>query len=103
MSENPATPPTLAEVRSHLHTLSQLLRHVHHLGPEAHELLADLIDELGILLEAKEMPSAEVAHLTASTAQLMQAVQQGEEPGVLEAARERLQRAVIAAETEAPV
>lgn len=103
MPENPITPtPATARMREHLHAISELLRHVHHLGPEAQSLLADLVDELGKSLESTEVPSAEVARLTECTSQLMQAVQQRHEPGVLEAARDRLDRAVIAAEAEAP-
>jgi len=46
MSENANTPPpSTAEVRAHLHTISELLRQVHHLGPEAQALLADLVDD----------------------------------------------------------
>src|SRR5262245_61138531 len=101
MPENPAAPST-TQMRKHLHAISQLLRHVHHLGPEAQSLLADLVEELGQSLEPSAVPSAEVARLTECTAHLMHAIQQGEEPGVLEAARNRLDRAVIAAETEAP-
>jgi hypothetical protein len=65
-------------------------------------LLADLVEELGQSLEGSAVPSAEVAKLTEAAAHLVQAVQHGHEPGLLAAARNRLDRAVIAAETEAP-
>jgi len=104
MSENANTPPpSTAEVRAHLHTISELLRQVHHLGPEAQALLADLVDELGKSLESSTVPPSEVVRLTECASHLVQAVHQRHEPSVLEAARDRLQRAVLAVENEAPV
>ena len=103
MLEPASTPPTAAEVRAHLHNISQLLRNVDHLGPEAQELLADLVEELGKSIETGTVPSQEVARLTECASQFVQAVHEREEPGVLGAARARLQRAVIAAESEVPV
>jgi hypothetical protein len=100
MSDQPAS---VAAVREHLHQVSEMLRHVRHLGPEAQVLLADLMDELSKTLESTEVPSAEVARLTESASQLAQAVKEKKEPGVLEAARQRVDRAVLAVETEAPV
>jgi hypothetical protein len=94
--------PSLAEVRTLLHTIADLLRHARHLGPETQALLADLIDELGIALEAPEVPNAEIAKLTECAAQLVQAVKEKDKPGVLAAAEDRLERAVVAVETGAP-
>ena len=99
MPENSAT----TDVRAQMHNISELLRHTDRLEPEAQTLLADLIEELGKSLEATAVPSAEVARLTECAAQLVQAVHHTHEPGLLEAARNRLNRAVLAAESEAPV
>ena len=52
--------------------------------------------------EMPDVPGAEVARLTECTAQLVKAVQEQQEPGVLNAARSRLDKAVVAVETEAP-
>lgn len=93
---------TLTEVRKLLHTLAELLRHARTLGPESHALLADLIDELGVALESPEVANAEIAWLTECTSQLIQAVKKKEQPGVLQAAEERLENAVVAVETGAP-
>jgi hypothetical protein len=104
MSDNSASPPpSMADVREHLHTIAQLLRHVHHLDPAAQALLADLLEELSKTLAVTDASWAEVAHLTESTSHLVQAVRERKEPGVLEAARDRLDRAVIAVESKAPV
>lgn len=90
-------------VLDQLHTVAALVRDADHLGPEAQQLLAKLLDELSTALSTPEMPSAEVAHLTECAAQLVQAVHREEEHGVVSNARARLQKAIVAAEMEAPV
>ena len=102
MSDNAPDLATLAEVRKLLHTLADLLRHARSLGPEGHALLADLIDELGVALESPEVANAEIAWLTECTSQLILAVKQKEQPGVLQAAEQRLESAAVAVETGAP-
>jgi predicted AlkP superfamily phosphohydrolase/phosphomutase len=99
----PPTPPAVAQVRTHLHTIARLLREVHHLSPEAQARLAELVDELGQALESDTVPSAELAHLTECAAQLVSATQRGEDEGLLNKTRERLDRAALAVETEAPL
>jgi len=96
------TNPSLAEVRTLLHTIAELLRHTRHLGPEAQDLLADLIDELGVALETPTIPNQEIARLTECASHLVQAVKENPEPGVLSAAQERLENAVVAVETRSP-
>ncbi len=101
MSE-PLDTSATGQVRIQLHAIAQLLRVAHQLGPEAKMALADLIDELSRTLEMPDVPSAEIARLTECTAHLVKAVQEQHEAGVLEAARGRLDHAVVAVETEAP-
>jgi hypothetical protein len=91
-----------AEVQTHLHAISQLLRKADRLTPEAQALLADLVDELGNALESAEVPHDEVTTLTASASHLGHAVHEGHEPNMLEAAEERLENAAVAVETKAP-
>src|SRR4051794_34582699 len=98
----PETSPSSVTVRAYLRAVAQLLRNVPHLNANAQRLLADLVDELGAALEADAVPSDEVAHLADCSAQLVTAAQQGE-GGMLGRARTRLERAVLAAETEAPL
>ncbi len=102
MSEQPAHPDAKTQVQAHLHAISQLLRQSHRLDPETQVLLANLMDELGNALDSTEVPSDDVADLTEGAAQLVQAVHEEHEPGLLEAAEERLERAVAAIEFEAP-
>ena len=91
-----------AKVQAHLHAISQLLREADRLGPEEQALLADLVDELGNALESPAVPDEKVATLTESASHLVQAVQEKHEPGVLAAAEERLERAAVAIEAQAP-
>ncbi|HZZ82087.1 MAG TPA: DUF4404 family protein [Gemmataceae bacterium] len=101
MSE-PFDNSSIAQVRMQLRAIAQLLRAARRLEPDAKAALADLIDELSRTLETPDVPSAEIARLTECTAHLVKAVQEQHEPSVLEAARGRLDHAVVAVETEAP-
>jgi hypothetical protein len=94
--------PSGAEVGKLLAAIAQLLRHTHQLGPEAQLVLADLIEEMGRAIEHTEVPSSEIALLTESASQLVEAVREEPAPGVLEAARGRLENAAVAVETQAP-
>ena len=103
MSEKPVgSDANKNHVQRHLHALSHLLRAKHRLTPEAQALLADLVDELANALESKEVPNDDVAQLTESASHLVQAVHEKHEPGMLEAAEDRLERAVVAVESKAP-
>jgi GTP1/Obg family GTP-binding protein len=93
---------TSALVQAHLHTIAQLLRSADHVGPEAQQLLADLVDELGKALASAEVPNEEIAHLTESATLLAKAVQEENAPGVLQKAESRLESAVVAIESKAP-
>lgn len=92
-----------AQVQASIHEVAQLLRTAHHLGPEAQEALADLMDELGKLVNPDAVPSAETAHLAESTAHLARALHERHDEGVLATAKERLQSAAARAEVEAPL
>src|SRR5438874_443946 len=72
------------------------------LEPEARAEGADLLGDLAGALDRPE-PSAHTEHLAQSTAQLVQAVKDQHEPGLIESARERLEEAVARAEATAPV
>lgn len=96
-------PPTLTDVRTQLLALTQMLRRAEHLEPEAQQQVADLIDELTRALAETPMPSDEVTHLAASAANLARAIHERHSPGLLAAARQRVSRAIMAAESEAPL
>jgi Domain of unknown function (DUF4404) len=82
--------------------LARRLREAEHLEPEAREQAADLLGNLAAELDQTE-PSAQKELLAESAAQLVRAVQDQHEPGLIEAARERLEEAVARAEAKAPV
>lgn len=97
-----ADPTDKTLVQTQLRAIAQLLREVPRLEPETQAALADLIDELARSLESPVVPSAEIARLTDCLAQLARAVNEQHAPGILAAARDRLDHAVVAIETEAP-
>jgi hypothetical protein len=99
----PPNPPALLQVQATIHAIAQVLRQPGQLRPETQKTLAELVDELGATLQSATVPSDELAHLTESTAHLLQALQKPHETGVLAAARDRLEGAIVRAESEAPV
>jgi hypothetical protein len=101
MREKAGPVPTASAVQTHLRTIAQILHEVRHLGPEAQQLLTDLVEELGNALDSAKVPSAELAHLAESTAHLVQAAHRHEDKG-LAAARDRLEKALVGAEMEFP-
>lgn len=90
-------------VQDRLTQLAQLLRQARHLGPEAQEELADLVEELGRLLHPEVISSTEATHLVESTAHLAEALHERHDAGLLAAAKERLKEAALRAETKAPM
>ncbi len=98
MADQP--PPRVA---ADLHDLARTLRDAPPLGPDAQRALAELIDELGNAVGTTGVPPAEVRHLAETTAHFVRALHAGNEPGGLASARDRLEQAVLLAESRAPV
>jgi hypothetical protein len=98
----PDQPATVAEVQASLHVIARVLRTAPHLTPETRLALAELLEELAGTL-GSALPPAEMAHLTDRAAGLLQALQRPHDEGVLTAARERLDEAVVGAEVRAPL
>jgi hypothetical protein len=82
--------------------LARRLREAEHLEREAREQVADLLGELAAELDQTE-PSAHKEQLAKSAAQLVRAVKEKHEPGMIEAAKDHLEEAVARAEAKAPV
>jgi hypothetical protein len=80
--------------------LARRLREAEHLEPEVRAEAADL---LGELTAALDQPSAHTEDLAQSTVQLVRAVNEQHKPGLIEAARARVEEAVARAEATAPV
>ncbi len=93
--------PAPPDVLTQLHRLGQLLREVRHLDPEDRRRLAAVVDELATAAERASFSPADAAHLSDSLSHLTQALRRPHEPGLLTAAKERLEAA--AAHTQAGV
>src|SRR5262249_52510488 len=100
---SPPTPPTGSAVQARLQELARVLRHTNHLDPEAQQAIADLLAELSQSLHPGWLSWAETTQLVENTAQLAEALRQGQPAGPLQAARKRLERAVLRAEAKAPL
>jgi hypothetical protein len=90
-----------SSVTAQLHEVARLLRSSDHLEPEAQQALAELADELANRFSSVP-PSAEEVHLAETTAHLVETLRQGPEEGSHAAARDRLEKAIIAAEVRFP-
>ena len=91
-------PPTVDDIEE----LARRLREAEHLEPTARAKAAALLRKLATTLDQPET-SAQTEHLSQSTAQLVRAVKDQHDHGLIEAARERVLQAVARAEAKAPV
>ena len=103
MSATDAPSPAAKAVQDQLFAIAQLLRAVPRLPAETQTVLADILDELGNDLSSSDVPPAAVAHLSESVAHLVEAVRSKSDKGLLSAARESVDKAIIAAEDTSPV
>ena len=94
----PITPPAL----DHFEGLARRLREAEHLDPEARSEVANLLRQLAVALD-EPRPSPQAEDLARSTSRFVQAVHDQHDPGLIEAARDRLEKAVARAEAKAPV
>ena len=94
---------TVARMRADLQELGRLLREAGHLTPRTQSDLAGLLEELGSELDPAVPPSPQTAHLAETVGRLARSLHEQQHSGLLAAARDRLQAAALAAETEAPV
>ena len=87
------------------HEIADLAARLHeaeHLRPEARAEVARLLGELRSALTHPES-SAQIEDLAQGTAQLVRAVKEEHEPGLIMAAKTRLDDAVSRAEAESPL
>jgi hypothetical protein len=99
----PVDPRADAAVQTRLRELARVLRHADHLGPDAQQSLADLVDELSNALTTASLPAGDSAHLAESATHLARAVQEGDDTSLWTAAQERLEQAALKAEASAPL
>ncbi len=101
--DNTTDPQTVAQMRTDLQELGHLLRKAGHLEPQTQRELASLLEELGGELDPAAPPSPQTTHLAETVGRLARSLHEQQHSGLLTAARDRLQAAAVAAETEAPV
>jgi hypothetical protein len=82
MPDKPQAQPSVPEVRARLHEVARMLQKSGALDPDARSVLAELVDELGVLLRSSGAPPAEVAHLADSAAQLAESLHRQQERGL---------------------
>ncbi|HVS37043.1 MAG TPA: hypothetical protein VMS17_15895 [Gemmataceae bacterium] len=100
-SEKPVPAPN--DPTATLHAVARALRDTPHLGREAKQALADFLDALDDPATRAAAPPAEMNRLTEQAANLLQALRHQHNPGILADARDRLEEAVLRAESAAPV
>lgn len=84
--------------------VADLLRRSRQLGPETRQAIAELVEELGGAMNPATVSTPEAAHLAESAAHLARVLQEkSSSPGLLAAAKERLQEAAVRAEADAPL
>jgi hypothetical protein len=103
MSEPSSPPPAGQSVQHDLHELARRLREARHLKAEDQRTLSDLLDELAEALGPAAGTSAEKDRLAQAAAQLAESLHRPPAPGLVAAAKERLEEAAVHAETDAPV
>jgi hypothetical protein len=96
----PATSPSSVPAR--LRELARLVRQANNLDPEAQQSLADLAEKMADGLSQPHVPTAEEVELGQLAGELIEALHR-EEKAPAAASRNRFQRAIVAAETRAPL
>jgi hypothetical protein len=91
-----------ADLRARLEELGRLLRAADQLEPETRQGLADLVEEIGQALNEGRLEPATVSQLSASAAQIADALRH-QHHGFFGTARDGLERIVVDAEGRAPV
>ena len=101
--DNTTNPQAVVQMRADLQELGRLLREAGHLAPQTQRELADLLEEFGSELDPAVPTSPQTTHLAETVGRLARSLHEQQHSGLLAAARDRLQAAALAAETEAPV
>jgi len=102
MPETSPEPSVQSAIQSSLQAVAKLLREPQPLSAEAKDALAGYVEELSALLGNPQAPPEAVRHLADSTAHLVEAVHRRDR-GLIASARDRLEQAILNAESHAPV
>lgn len=98
----PPVPPDPEAVREQLLQCARMLRSTRHMDPEAQNALAELVTELASCVDL-DTPTAPASQLAESSTNLVQALHDQQDEGLIAAARHRLEEVAARAEAEAPV
>ncbi len=90
-----------SSVQTNLRAIAQMLHNGGNLDPQARAALADFLDELRNTLKSTPIPSSDLAHLTECAVHLLQTEQHPNEEARA-AAGERLEKAILAVQTQFP-
>jgi len=99
----PLPPEASNDLEANLHRIAGLLRDAGHLNPEAQKSLALLVDDLAGAVRKPTGDPAAATQVAATAAHLLDALVQKRDQGMLSAARDRLERTVMSAESQAPM
>jgi predicted RecB family endonuclease len=89
-------------LRAQLERVSQLVRDAQHLEPESQEALAQLLEELSQQIANAPLEAEPAAHLGESVKHLQKALKRPKDSGLLAAASDRLEQAIMSMEAQAP-
>ena len=101
--QDPQSPPFAEDRAANLHAVARALRETPHLGREARQALADFLDALDDPETTAAASPADMNHLASRATQLLAALRHQHDAGVLSAARDGLEEAVVRVEAEAPM
>jgi hypothetical protein len=90
-----------SDVTARLREVARLVREADHLDPDAQQSLADLAEQMADNLSRAHVPTPEEAELGKLAGELIEALRREENPAA--GTRHRLQEAIVAAETRAPL
>jgi hypothetical protein len=95
--------PVPADLLARLEDVAAQLRGAQALDDESRHAVAELLTEMTKALQTSPPPSTEVTHLAECTTHLAESLRQQRDRGMLGKARDRLEKAIENAESQAPV
>jgi hypothetical protein len=102
-SESSPSPQDPTPIQARLRELAHRLREAKHLEPDSQRELAELADELAASGDFTKASSTEVAQLLDTSARVIDTLHRSPQTPVPATLRERLAKAIYAAEARAPV
>jgi len=95
--------PSVSDIQARLHEVAGMVRDSNTIDPESRRVLAELVEDLSEALQSASVPAADAAHLAESTAHVADSLHHQHDRGLLANTRERLEEAMLEAESRSPV